>query len=143
MVTNSKIPHLQDKKRPCRELGALVHHQGVLMQLENPLSKYQGPSSKQSAVLTYHCRELYLTSEVGRLHLAGPKLSQCIIQKLKKARVSQAGTSSTQLPGNSGIPKQGETSTQISKRPKPDDSNPTERITPPKCPRDIQDAGQH
>jgi hypothetical protein len=62
---------------------------------------------------------------------------------LKKAKASQAGTRDTQQPGNVGIRKQGETSTRTSKRPRPEDSTPTERVRPPKWPRDSSDPGTY
>jgi hypothetical protein len=80
----------------------------------------------------------HLASGVGRLHLAKTKLSGCAEQKLKKARASQAGTGGTQQLGNGGMPKQGETLTGASKRPRCEGSTPTERVSPLKRTTDIQ-----
>jgi hypothetical protein len=60
---------------------------------------------------------------------------------LKKARASQTGTRGTQQPGKIGIPKQGEISTRTYKKPRPEDSTPTERVRPPKRSRDSSGPG--
>jgi hypothetical protein len=83
----------------------------------------------------------HLASGVSRLHLAKTKLSGCARWKLKKARASQAGTGGTQQPGNGGMPKQGETPTGASKRPRPEGSTPTERVRPQKGPGTLEDQG--
>jgi hypothetical protein len=57
--------------------------------------------------------------------------------KVEKARASQAGTWGTQHPGNIGMPKQGETSTEIFKRPRPEGSTPTEMARHPKKAQDF------
>jgi hypothetical protein len=77
----------------------------------------------------------HLASRTGRLHLARSKLSECARQKLKKARASQAGNGGSQQPGNAGIPKQGETLTWTSKRPRPANSTSMERVTSEKAQR--------
>jgi hypothetical protein len=73
---------------------------------------------------------------VHRLHLEKTKLSACTRRKLKKARASQAGTGGSQQPGNISMPKQEETPTGATKKPRPERSTPTERARPPKGPRD-------
>jgi hypothetical protein len=67
-------------------------------------------------------------------------LSGCARRKLKKAkaRASEAGTGDIQQPGNAGVPKQGETSTEPLKRPRSEGSTPTETATALKRPRDLQ-----
>jgi hypothetical protein len=67
-------------------------------------------------------------------------LSGCAKQKLKKekARASKAGTGGIQQPGNAGMPKQGETSTENHQRPWSEGSTPTETVRAPKRPRDLQ-----
>jgi hypothetical protein len=85
----------------------------------------------------------HLASGLGRLNLVRTKLSGCTRQKLKKAKASQAGTRGTQQPGNAGTPKHGETSTRTSKRPKLEDTTPTERARPPKRPRDSSGPGTY
>lgn len=64
-------------------------------------------------------------------------------QKLKKARArtSKARTEGIQQPGNVGMPKQGEISTKILKRPRSESSTPTETTRPPKRPRDFSGPG--
>jgi hypothetical protein len=55
------------------------------------------------------------------------KLSGFTKRKLKKVKAGQVGTGIEHL-GNLRAPKQGETPTGTSDRPKPEDSTPTERI---------------
>jgi hypothetical protein len=82
-------------------------------------------------------------SGVGRLHLLRTKLSGYARRKLKKEKASQVGTRGTQQPGNAGLPKHKETLTRTSKRPRPKDSTPTERVRPPKMPRDSSGPGTY
>jgi hypothetical protein len=63
------------------------------------------------------------------------KLSVCARRKLKKARACHAGTRGTQQPGNVGMPKLEETLIGVANKPRPDGSNPTERVRPIKRPR--------
>jgi hypothetical protein len=53
-----------------------------------------------------------------------------------KGKASEAGTGGIQQPGNAGAPKQGETFTEILKRPWSEGSTPTETARPSKRPRD-------
>jgi hypothetical protein len=54
------------------------------------------------------------------------------------AKASGAGTGGIEQPGNSGAPKQGETSTENLKRPRSEGSITTETARVPKRPRDSQ-----
>jgi hypothetical protein len=49
-----------------------------------------------------------------------------------KARASEAGNGGIQQPGNAGMPKQGETSTEALKRPRSEGNTPTEMARAPK-----------
>jgi hypothetical protein len=64
----------------------------------------------------------HLASGVSSIHLAKTRLSGCARRKLKKAKASQAGTGGNQQPGNGDMPKQGETPTGASKRPRSEGS---------------------
>jgi hypothetical protein len=62
---------------------------------------------------------------------------------MKKAKVGQTGTRDTEQLGNLGTPKQGETLTGTSMRPRPEGSATTERIRPPGRPRDSRGPGSY
>jgi hypothetical protein len=87
----------------------------------------------------------HTVSEVGELRLAKKALSGCAKRKLKKARAreSEAGTGGIQQPGNVNAPKQGETLTDILKRPRSEGSTPTETARAPKRPRDSKGPGNY
>jgi hypothetical protein len=55
----------------------------------------------------------------------------------------QAGTGGTQQPGNKGVPKQGETLTRTSNRPRLQGRTPTKRVRPPKRPRKSSGPGTY
>jgi hypothetical protein len=85
-------------------------------------------------------------SRIAGLCLVKKALPGCATRKLKKAkaRASEAGTEDIKEPGNSGTPKQGETSTKTLKRSKSERNTPTEMARAPKRPRDLQGgADQH
>jgi hypothetical protein len=58
-----------------------------------------------------------------------------------RARVSEAETGSIQQPGNAGVSKQGEASTETHKRPRSEGSTHTETVTAPKRTRDSSEPG--
>jgi hypothetical protein len=69
----------------------------------------------------------HLASQAVRLQLVKTKLSGFTKWKPNKAKAGQVGKGIQHL-GNLGTPKQGETPTSTSERPKPEGSTPTERI---------------
>jgi hypothetical protein len=72
-------------------------------------------------------------------------LSGCTRWKLKKAkaRASEAETGGIQQPANASAPKQGETSTETPKRPRPEGGTPIETARPPKRPKDSSGPGNY
>jgi hypothetical protein len=100
-------------------------------------SKTSLPGASGSSIPAEREGLRYIASGVSRIHLAKTRLSGCARRKLKKAKASQAGTGGTQQPGNDGMPKQGEAPTGASKRPRSQESTPTEWVKPPKRPRDL------
>jgi hypothetical protein len=72
-------------------------------------------------------------------------LSGCARWKFKKARASasEAETWGIQQPGNASAPKQGETSTETSKRPRSENSTPTEMARTPERTRDFSEPGTY
>jgi hypothetical protein len=77
--------------------------------------------------------------------VAKKALSECARRKLKKAkyRASEAETGGTHEPGNARAPKQGENSTENSKRPRSEGSIPIETARPPKRLRDSNEPGYY
>jgi hypothetical protein len=86
----------------------------------------------------------HLVSQAGGTRLAKKALSGYARRKLKKIRVraSKAGTGGIQQPENVGTPKQGETSTETSKRPRSEGSTLTEGARAPKRPRYLNGPGR-
>lgn len=60
-------------------------------------------------------------------------------RKLKKARVSQGGSRGLQQLGHMAPPKSAEVRTKVPKRPRSEDSTPTDKVNIPKGPRTLLD----
>jgi hypothetical protein len=138
---------------PAVEISAKVWYEPVVKNLPNIIPRtllsgvsssdipLQGASSYSTDAEGDGLR--HPASGVARLHLSRTELSGCGRWKLKKEKASQIGTRGTQQPGNAGLPKHKETSTRTSKRPRPKDSTPMERVRPPTRPRNSSGPGTY
>jgi hypothetical protein len=87
----------------------------------------------------------HLVPGVGGFLVANKALSECVRQKLKKAkaRASKAETGGIHQPGNASVLEQGETSTETCKRLRSEDSTPTKRAIPSKRPGGSSEPGNY
>jgi hypothetical protein len=133
---------------PAVEVSAKGRVEPVVSNLPEVLSRtlLPGVSSSDTPLLGAGSSSIPAAGESLRhlasgVSLAKTRLSGCARRKLKKAKASQAGTGGIQQPGNGGMSKQGETPTGASKRPRSEDSTPTESVRPLKRPRDSSGPG--